>query len=125
VRREATNRVTINWWYQRQCGAFGVHHGSAVRRWGYSPDHHERQQHDGECDDVVRVGAAPHLRVHRIHTDENEHVEFAEVGHHERELATDDLGEVVQIVPEAQWGSHELVQNSLQGLGSTLIKTVN
>jgi hypothetical protein len=25
VRREAANRVTIQCWYQRRCGAFGVH----------------------------------------------------------------------------------------------------
>jgi hypothetical protein len=27
VRREAANRVTIDCWYQRRCGAFGVHRG--------------------------------------------------------------------------------------------------
>jgi hypothetical protein len=30
VRKEAANRATSNCWYQRQCGAFGVHLGSAV-----------------------------------------------------------------------------------------------
>ena len=31
VRREAANRVTINCWYQRRCGAVGVHLRKRVR----------------------------------------------------------------------------------------------